>query len=75
MECNGRNVYRKHHLCLHLGSGHVSVRYKVSFSWSSLVTQWIEDLALSLLWLWLLLWDRFDPWSRNFYVPKDNKIK
>ena len=23
-------------------------------------------MALSLLWPWLLLWCRFDPWPRNF---------
>ena len=28
---------------------------------SSLVVQQAKDPALSLLWLWLLLWHRFDP--------------
>ena len=28
-------------------------------SWSSLVAQWVKDLAL------LLLWHGFDPWPRN----------
>ena len=28
--------------------------------WSSLVTQWVKELALSLL------WRGFDPWPRNF---------
>ena len=29
---------------------------------SSLVAQWVKDLALPLLWLRLLLWHGFDPW-------------
>ena len=29
--------------------------------------QQVKDLA-SLLWLWLQLWSRFDPWPRNFHV-------
>ena len=29
---------------------------------SSLVTQWVKDPVLSLLWLGLLLWRGFDPW-------------
>ena len=33
---------------------------------SSLMAPQIKDLALSLLWLWLLLWCGFDPWPRNF---------
>ena len=37
---------------------------------SSLVVQQIEDPALSLLWLWSLLWLRFDPWPRNFLMPR-----
>jgi len=32
---------------------------------SSLVAQQVKDLVLSLLWLWLLLWYRFHPWSRE----------
>jgi len=36
---------------------------------TSLVTQWVKDLALSLLWLWLELWHGFDPWARNFCMP------
>ena len=27
----------------------------------SLMAQWAKDPALSLLWLWLLLWCAFDP--------------
>ena len=34
----------------------------------SLVLQWVKDLALSLQWLGLLLWHRFDPWPGNFYM-------
>ena len=30
----------------------------------------VKDLALSLLWLELLLWHRFDPWLRNFHGQK-----
>ena len=40
------------------------------------VAQWVKDLALSLLWLCLLLWHGFIPWPGNFpmlQVPK--KIK
>lgn len=29
------------------------------------MVQWVKDLMLSLLWLWLLLWHRFDPWPRE----------
>ena len=36
---------------------------------SSLVFQQVKDLALSLLWLRLLLWYRFSPWPGNFCVP------
>ena len=38
----------------------------------------VKDLALSLLWLRLLLWHRFDPWPRNFrmlWVPTHNQKK
>ena len=28
-----------------------------------------KDPALSLLWLGLLLWHRFNPWPRNFCMP------
>ena len=37
--------------------------------WSSLVAQQVKDSALSLLWLRLLQWHRFDPWPQNFHVP------
>ena len=29
----------------------------------------VEDLALTRLGLWLLLWCGFDPWPRNLYMP------
>ena len=32
------------------------------------MAQWVKDLALSLLWLWLSLWCGFDPWPENFQV-------
>ena len=35
-----------------------------------MVSQWVKDLALSLLWLWLLLWFGFDPWPGNFHMPQ-----
>ena len=33
------------------------------------MAQWVK--SLSLLWLWLLLWHKFefDPWPGNFYMP------
>ena len=34
------------------------------------MAQWIEDLALSLLWLRSLLWCGFDPWPRNYCMPQ-----
>ena len=30
------------------------------------MVQQVKELALSLLWLWLLPWRGFDPWLRNF---------
>ena len=30
----------------------------------------VKDLGLSVLWLWLLLWHRFDPWPGNFCMPQ-----
>ena len=30
---------------------------------------WVKDLVLALLWLWLPLWHRLDPWPRNFLMP------
>ena len=34
---------------------------------SFLMAQWVKDLALSLLWLWLQ-WRRFDPWPKKFHM-------
>ena len=38
--------------------------------WSSLVTEPVEDSALSLQWLGLLLWHGFKPWPGNFCMPR-----
>ena len=32
------------------------------------VAQYVKDLVLSLQWLGLLLWRRFNPWSRNCHM-------
>ena len=41
------------------------------------VAQWDKDLAVTLLWLWLLQRCRFDPWPGNFCMlgvwPKKQK--
>ena len=34
------------------------------------MAQRVKDPALSLLWLGSLLWDKFDPWPRNFLLPQ-----
>ena len=36
---------------------------------SSPLAQWVKDPMFSLLWLWLLLWHRFDPWPENIHIP------
>ena len=33
------------------------------------MAQWVKDLV-SLQWLGLLLWCRFDPWPRNFHISR-----
>ena len=38
--------------------------FQLDISGSSLVVQWVKDPVL-LLWLWLLLWLRFNPWPRT----------
>ena len=38
----------------------------ISPPWSSLVAQLVKE---PLLWLWLLLWRRFNSWPRNFHMP------
>lgn len=47
--------------------------------WSSLVAQWVRNLALSLRWPDSLLWCKFKPWLRNFHTccscGKTNKKK
>ena len=37
---------------------------------SFFVVQWVKDTALSLQYHGLLLWHRFNPWPRNFHMPK-----
>ena len=37
---------------------------------SSLLALWVKNLASSLLWLWLQLWCRFNPWPRNLHMPQ-----
>ena len=34
---------------------------------------WVKDPALSLLWLWLLLWCGFHSWPRNVYMLQEPK--
>lgn len=50
-----------------------------TFLGGSLVAKWVKDLALSLLWLGLLLWHRIDRWPGNVCMlcvwPKQNKTK
>ena len=41
---------------------------------SSLVARRVKDLALSLLWLGLLLWSRFKPWPRNLHMLQAQPI-
>ena len=41
----------------------VDPRSRAKRARSSLVAQWVKDLPLSLLWLWLLLGLGFDPWE------------
>ena len=45
------------------------IMYK-KFTWSSLVEQWVKDLASSLLCFWSLLLLGFDPWPGNFHMPQ-----
>ena len=42
--------------------------YRKEFLDILLVVQWVKDLALSLLWLGLQLWQEFDPWPQIFYM-------
>ena len=39
------------------------------------MVRWVKNLVLSLLWLWLQLWHRFDPWPRNFHMLQAKKKK
>ena len=42
------------------------------------MAQWVKDLALTLLWLGLLLWRRFNTWPGNFCMfwvqPKKSRL-
>lgn len=49
--------------------------HKRNVYWSSLVTQWAGDPELSLQQLGWLLWNKFDPWPRNFWMPKVQQTK
>ena len=44
---------------------------------NSLAAQWVKDLVLSQLWLWLQLWCKFHPCLKNFHMlwaqPKKKK--
>ena len=36
-----------------------------------MLVEWVQNhLALSPQWLWSLLWCTFDPWPRNFHMPR-----
>ena len=39
------------------------------------MTQQVKDPALSPLWLWLLLWLRFDPWPENLCLLRAQQNK
>ena len=52
------------------------IQAKMKESGNSLVAQQVKDPALSLLQLRLLLWHRFNPWSRKFHMqPRKKKEK
>ena len=46
------------------------IPFKINLVRSSLVAQWVKDLALLLLWLWSQLWRGFDLWHGNFRMPQ-----
>lgn len=52
-------------------------KYKLKFKelGSSLMAQWVKDLALSLQQLRLLLWCRFSPWPSEFNMPRADQRK
>ena len=37
--------------------------------------QWVKDLALPQLWRRSQMWLRFNPWPRNFHMPRVQLIK
>ena len=45
------------------------VRTQIKKDRSSPMVQWVKDSVLSLQWLGLLLWHRFDLWLGNFHTP------
>ena len=49
-------------------SSPAKLTHKINHHQSSLVAQWVKNLSLSLLRLWLQLWHGFDPWPGNFHV-------
>ena len=69
----GKRKFWKHlHQNVNRGHPRKGVLFDYYFlNWSSPVAQQFKDLALSLLWLRLLLWCRFDPWPGNFYNPRE----
>ena len=42
---------------------------KIKCERSAFMAQWVKDPTLSPLWLWLLLWCKFNPWLGNFCMP------
>ena len=54
---------------------HVIHSVRVGMLGTSLVVQHFKDPLLSLQWLRLLLWHRFNPWPRNFHLPQEQQKK
>ena len=48
---------------IHWAARELQIKLFLKTKMSSLVAQWLKDLALSLLWLGSLLRCRFDPWN------------
>ena len=51
------------------------ILYKNGDFWSSLVAQQVNGPVLSLLWLWLLMWQEFNPWLGNLYMLQCDRKK
>ena len=67
MDCNSlwNKIKYDHFGNFSFSSSHIQEKKKKngkSLIRSSLVAKWVKDLALSLLWLWLQQWHRFDLW-------------